>query len=167
MLPTLIIEELDIKPYEASDLQYGPLAYSLAVSGAADFDMIGNLSGNVRAEADALVKYEGFAGTASFFVKSAQAGSDYFNQTFSGIGAYVQAGYVIEGFAEPAFRYTVSTLRPQSDPQAARETNTQLAAAINLYFFGQSLKWQNEGTVDFTPHGSNRYAWLSQLQAAF
>jgi hypothetical protein len=162
-----------IVPYEASDLQYGPLAYSIAASGAADFDMDPARPGNVRAEVDALIKYQGFSGTGSFFIKSDQDGSDYFDQTFTGFGAYVQAGYVIKGLVEPAFRYTVTTLRPTNaatgrvEATKPRETTTQLAAAINLYFFGQSLKWQNEGTVDFTPRGRNRYAWLSQLQMAF
>ena len=154
-----------IKPYESSDLQYGPLSYALGLSGAAAFDMDGNLTGNVRAEIDALVKAQGLSVTGSFFIRSDQDGTGYFDQFFGGIGAYAQAGYVINGMVEPAFRYTNLTLRPSAS--ADYETNNQLTAAINLYFFGQSLKWQNECTVDLKSQGANVYRWLSQLQMAF
>lgn len=155
-----------IDGYAESDFHKGGFRWSLAASGLALFDVDGTDDGErsiLGAQVDTLVKYEGLAATAAFFVTSRERAAGGFDQrTLEAAGMMVQAGFLFGEILEPVARYTQIAVQGADDLKEA-------SFGLNVFFYGWQVKWQTEAAATFwTAEGAGPervdYAVKTQLQ---
>jgi hypothetical protein len=161
-----------VNGYDENDLKGGPPRLAAAISGLADFNIDELNEARLSAEADAIVKAYFFSVTGSLFIEteqtlpgpSATSGTNWTDQQLNGFGAYIQAGYVIEHVVQPAARLAVVSLK---DGFPDRQTVYEASFGLNVYFFGENLKWLNQGRILFAPNDNRQYSAFSMLAMAF
>ena len=127
-----------IKGYSDADLEGGDLRFAVAAAGISDFDFDRNDTSAVRGTVDGVIKVEGFSLTAAGYVGSVQDGTGFGDRALEAFGAFAQTGYVIAERFQPLVRYAVIAR------DGSNNDEHDLAAGFNVYFYGHSLKWQNE-----------------------
>lgn len=158
------------KGYSESDLEGGPLRYALGASGLVDMNMNSTNDAHMRAEVDAIFKWEGWSLTGAYYLSSAQTGRIYMeDRVKESEGAHLQAGYVISELVEPAVRW--ATVTSQGATDAEDETTNAYTAGLNVFFHGHKLKWSNDFTLALTDSEaggeSTATEFRTQAQLAF
>lgn len=148
-----------IEGYAEADLEGGDLRYALAFASMTHFHLGGN-SAITRNGVDFVFKQDGVSATGAVYAE--MQGPKIGDVEYTGIGGYIQAGYVVDKKYQPAFRYAVITEKGGNSVQ-------EIGAVFNIYRFGHDFKWQNEATLLNTDVGARRkdYRFLSQAQLAF
>ncbi len=130
-----------IRGYSETDLEGGPLRFSVGMSGKAAFNQDENDASFVSGQLDYAFKIHGFATTGAVYFGTAQDGGSFTDQSYAGLGMHVQAGYLILRRYGLSLRYAI--LAPEGD-----DNNTQeIMGGLSVYFFGHSVKWQTDGGV--------------------
>ncbi len=166
-----------VNGYDESDLEGGPPRLAAAVSGLADFNIDEESTAKLSAEADAIFKAYGLSVSAALFIETMQSlptptstsDTNWTDQEFNGFGTYIQAGYVIDNTVQPALRLAVDSLKEYAGAIRLEERRTIYEASfgLNVYFYGQNLKWLNQGRILFAPDDKREYAGFSMLAMAF
>jgi hypothetical protein len=153
-----------IKGYSEADLEGGGFRFALAASGLFELDADNSGDGNVRAEADYVVKLHGFSTSGAFYLATRSPG-DFAEQELDAVGFHVQAGHVFADFVQPVVRYALI------DPVGDDDRIQRLLGGLALYFFGHSLKWQVDGGAilrqDPLVGDLTDYTVRTQVQLAF
>jgi hypothetical protein len=150
-----------IKGYSEADLEGGPLRFSVAASGIADFDADGGDDGELRAEVDAITKVSGFSASGAAYLATEQDGDGFADQATAAIGGHVQVGYMVTSWLQPVARYALVA------PDGPSNNTQEVGGGLSLYLFGHKLKWQTD-VLALTEQqvGTDPTNWLvrSQLQ---
>ncbi len=150
-----------IKGYSESDLEGGPLRYSLAI--AAMFHAAGGDRDNLaHVGADFAIKSQGVAATGGIYL--AEQGSTFDEIDYSSLGTYLQTGILLGEKWEPAARVAV----------VHEEGGTfvyEISAGLSLYEFGHAFTLQSDVSylrTDYGESGAKRdLRARTQLQLSF
>ncbi len=130
--------------YRESALGSRKYQYGVGLSGLMDLNT--NRSGAARGEVelDAIFKVGGFSISSMIAMKLQQTGDEFFkNRDQGGAATSMQTGYVFAERVEPVIRLSAA-LVGEIDYDAISTVETESAVGLNVYFFGQDLRWTNE-----------------------
>lgn len=148
-----------IKGYSEADLEGGDIRYALALASMTHFHLGGN-SAISRNGADFVFKQDGFSATGGIYAE--MQGPKVADLEYTGVGGYIQTGYVVDKKYQPALRYAVITEKGGNSVQ-------EISGVFNLYKIAHNFKWQSDVTLLNTDVGVRRkdYRFRSELQLAF
>jgi hypothetical protein len=150
----------EIDGYTESDLEGGDLRYALAVATMTHFRLGGNTAVS-RNGVDFAVKQDGYSATGGIYAE--MRGPKAADLEYTGLGGYIQTGYVIDKTYEPALRYAVIT-------EDGGDSVQEITGVLNIYKFGHNMKWQNEATLlntDVSTVRSKDLRFISQAHLVF
>ena len=100
---------------------------------------------------------------------TATSDTNWTDQELNGFGTYIQAAYVIDKTVQPALRLAVDSLKEYAGAIRFEDRKTVYEASfgLNVYSYGQNLKWLNQGRILFAPNDEREYAGFSMLAVAF
>ncbi len=153
----------EIDGYSEADLEGGDLRYAVALASMTYFQL-GNNAAISRNGVDFAVKQDGVSATGGIYAEMRSLeGPKVGDLEYTGLGSYIQAGYVINKTYEPAVRYALIT-------QENGDSVQEITGVFNIYKFAHNLKWQNEGTflnTDVSTVRRKDYRFISQANIAF
>jgi len=154
-----------MKGYSEADLAGGPVRFSFALAGLAEFDSDKDDSSAVRAGADFMLKAYGFSTTGGVWMSTEQSGAGFMDQAYEQLGFFAQAGFTIIDMIQPAVRFAM--LMPDGDDNDQMEIVVGLSAYI---WGGHKVKIQlDSGAIISEAAGGSETDLRTrlQLQASF
>lgn len=97
----------DVKGYSEIDIDGGAPRFGIAASVVEGIDVSGTAASLTRLQTDAIFSWAGATVTGAAFLSTVQTDLNSFAQTLDKVGAYLQAGYLINEEWHPALRYSV------------------------------------------------------------
>jgi hypothetical protein len=150
--------------YSEADLEGGAPRFAAAASTRLDLDLDGGDDASSVANVDLAFKAYGLSMSGAFLARWAQTGRGYGDQDLDVLGAFVQAGYVIDETVEPIARYEVLL------PEAADGDRHTTSVGANVFLWGQRIRWQGVGALTMRESASgDRLDWvlMTQLHLSF
>lgn len=154
----------DVAGYREADVEKGPLRFSLGAAVSAQPGIERTFHSELKATVDVMLKAHGFSTSGAVVMGSTQDGSSMGDRNLAATGYFLQAGYLVGDFVEPAARYSLVDF---DDLGLQRHEGM---GGINLYFYGHKLKWQTDAGViidEAADVSRTSYQARTQLQFAF
>lgn len=152
-------EGMQGKHYSEADLEGGGFRYSIGAAALTHF-RYGAGAASSRAGVDFAVKQDGLSATGGVYAD--MQGPKVADLSYAGVGAYAQAGYMLNKTKQVAVLYASITEEGGDNQQEA-------SVAFSHFEFGHDLKWQTDVTYLHTDVGVKRQdiRLRSQVQLAF
>ncbi|MEE2829353.1 MAG: porin [Myxococcota bacterium] len=154
-----------IKGYDEIDRKGGDFRFAVAGGVMIDFALADSAASSVTGEVDAIFKVRGFSATTALYLGASQDGDDFSSQNLDRIGFHLQAGYLVGGKVQPAFRYARIT-GLGDEPEVSQE----LGAAVSVLFWDHNVKWVTDFTAlsaESLEPGDSDFRVRSQMQVSF
>lgn len=123
-----------LKGYSEADFEGGPLRFGVAASALMGLDADGDDATPGMGEVDFIVKNNGLSASGAVFV----ATDGTTDREYGGMGAHVQAGYLLTPMYQPVVRFALV------DPDGDDNNVMELTGGFSMYFFQHGLKWQTD-----------------------
>ncbi|MCP4447102.1 MAG: hypothetical protein GY811_17405 [Myxococcales bacterium] len=146
-----------MKGYSEADLEGGDLRYAVAGALLTHFHYSASAA-SLRAGVDFAVKQEGMAATGGVFAD--MQGAEISDISYTGLGAYVQAGYMLDKKKQVALRYASITEEGGNNQQ-------EVGGVFSLYEFSHNLKWQTDISYLHRDDGAKRQDFRGRSQVQF
>ncbi len=149
-----------IDGYSESDLERGPLRFSIAGAVMTHFQLGGAVA-STRAGVDFAIKQEGVSVTGGLYAD--MQGPTIDDLSYAGVGAYTQVGYMLDKGYEPALRYAVIA-------EDGGNNSQEVSGVFSLYEFGHNFKWQTDVSLLANDDGAAKtkdFRGRSQIQLVF
>jgi len=148
-----------MKGYSEADLEGGDFRYGVAFASLNHFQY-GAGAASSRDGVDFVVKQDGMSATGGVYADL--QGADFGNLSYAGVGAYAQAGYMLDDKKQVALRYASVTEEGGNNQQ-------EVSGAYSFYKFSHGLKWQSDVSYLHRDDGAKRQdiRVRSQVQLSF
>jgi len=139
-----------IDGYREADFRGGDLRAAIGLAGQLDLHGGHVVLAEERTDDDTrmigtvdyMLKVDGFSTSGGIRLSSVQNGPDLGDRVRADTGLHAQAGYLIGGVYQPAFRYALH------DPQWPLDRQLQeIAVGLSLYAVEHAVKWQTQWTL--------------------
>jgi hypothetical protein len=127
-----------IDGYNETDFAGGPLRVAVAANGLFDAGLRDGGVANAKGGVDAIAKAHHFSVNGAAFLATDEQG-EAFNPIPEAAGAYLQTGYLILGWVQPALRMGRILSSVEGDGLS------EYMVGVNVYVFEDRLKWQTDG----------------------
>lgn len=142
-----------LKGYQEADLVGGPLRFGVAASVWVEGDFDDDAVSSQKAQADYMVKAEGFTTTGGVYFLTAQDGDSILDQASSLFGFHVQAGYMLTKKWEAVARYGYINDVTLKDKTA--KDQQEISVAGNFFGVGHDAKFQ--GGMRLIKNGDGKF----------
>ncbi len=144
-----------LKPYSEVDVDGGGFRFGTSLGVLDTFDIVKNTS-LARFCVDGIVKFEHFTATGAVVLSVPGA----FNEGPDGVGAFLQAGVLLQDRVSPGMRYSIV------NQVAEGVIEQEIAGNLTVLLFGQNVLWGIEGGTNVVD-GVPDVRFRSQAQIAF